>query len=199
MNTESAHHTPPANARRHRERLATVQRLADRAELTDLVSRLALCLDEHRFEELASLFTEDAAILTPGGPAAGRQAVVAQARRNHDEFDRLQHNVNGVLVEFEGGHAGEGNEEGDDAADTGRAGDRAAIRANLVGVFAKSAEPLPTRVLGGRYRFQAVRTPGGWQFAQMRIEAVWRTDGVRAGLAGAGNADAAPAPASVGA
>jgi hypothetical protein len=150
-----------------------IRALTDRAELTDLVSRLTVCIDEHRFDELAGLFTEDVSILTPGGPASGREAVVAQAARNHAEFHRLQHNVSGVLVTLEGA-------------------DRAAVRANLVGVFGRSGEPLPARVLGGRYRFEAVRTADGWKFAAMRVETIWRTDTTEA----AAGIRPAPAPAA---
>lgn len=149
-----------------------IRALADRAELTDMVARLGACLDEHRFEELAGLFTEDVGILTPGGPAAGRRAVVAQAERNHAEFDRLQHNVTSVLV-------------------TAQGEDRAAVRANLVGVFGRSDEPLPARVLGGRYRFEAVRTVDGWRFSAMQVESIWRTDGAAAQAAAGRLADAA--------
>lgn len=151
-----------------------IRALADRAELTDMVARLSACLDEHRFEELAGLFTEDVSILTPGGPAAGRAAVVAQAERNHREFDRLQHNVGSVLVSLDGT-------------------DRAAVRANLVGVFGRAAEPLPARILGGRYRFQAVRTDEGWRFSGMQVESIWRTDGAAAAAAAGRLAQAAAA------
>jgi hypothetical protein len=153
---------PPMTANVSTEKV--IHALADRAQLTDLVSLLGACIDEHRFDELAELFTEDVSILTPGGPATGREAVVAQAARNHAEFDRLQHNVSGVLVEFDGA-------------------DRAGVRANLVGVFGRSDQPLPVRVLGGRYRFEAVRTAQGWKFADMRVEAIWRTDGEGAAAA----------------
>jgi hypothetical protein len=70
---------------------ADVRHLADRAELTDLVYALGRTLDEHRFDDLDNLFTEDITGITPAGTRQGRTALVAQATRRHQEFDRLQH------------------------------------------------------------------------------------------------------------
>ncbi len=137
----------------HLERVSRLESLTDRLELQELVSRLAAALDEHRFDDLGALFLEDATVRTPGGEARGPAALVAQAARNHENYDRLQHLVAGVVVDLDG--------------------DRAAVRANLVGVFGRSPENLPARVLGGLYRLEAVRTEDGWRFASLEVRPVW--------------------------
>ena len=111
--------------------LADSQRLAselrDRIEITDLIYRLGACLDEHRFDDLHFLFTEDATAATPGGTAQGRNAVIAQATRNHGENDHHHHLITNVLVDLDG--------------------DRAAARAILVATFVRHASH-PALVLG---------------------------------------------------
>ncbi|ANJ28440.1 nuclear transport factor 2 family protein [Agromyces aureus] len=132
----------------------------DRAELTDLVSRLGAALDEHRFDVLAGLFTADATARTPGGTAEGRDAVVAQATRNHVGYERLHHVMTNVLVE-----------PAHDAADGVRS---ARIRANLTAHFAH-ADGVPVQVLGAVYRFGAQKTDAGWRFTELQVAPVWRT------------------------
>ena len=73
--------------------------LDDRFAITDLVYALGAALDEHRFDDLRDLFIENATVSTPGGAAQGRDAVIAQATRNHLKYARLQHSMTNVLVE----------------------------------------------------------------------------------------------------
>ena len=127
--------------------------LQDRIEITDLINRLGACLDEHRFEDLQSLFIEDATAVTPGGTAQGRNAVIAQATRNHETYDHLHHVITNVLVDLDG--------------------DRAAVRANLVATFVREAGQ-PELRLGAVYRFQAHRTRQGWQLSSLEVNPVWR-------------------------
>ncbi len=79
--------------------------IQDRFEITDLIYRLGACLDEHRFEDLRDLFIEDATASTPGGIAQGRDAVIAQATRNHLKYARLQHSMTNLLIDLNGDHA----------------------------------------------------------------------------------------------
>ena len=125
--------------------------LNDRREITDLVSRLGLWLDEGRFDEAPSILTEDVAVSTPGGQAEGIERVIAQARRNH-EFDGLQHVISNVLIDLDG--------------------DRAGVRANLVATFVGSA----IEQHGERYRFEAMRTPAGWRLSRVEVKPVWLSE-----------------------
>jgi hypothetical protein len=140
----------------HVKRVELIESLADRVEITDLVNRLTAGLDEHRFEDLLPLFVDDVTAQTPGGKAEGREEVIAQATRNHRDYDRLQHFTTGVLIDLDG--------------------DQATVRANLVGVFGHSSEGQPSRALGAVYRFGVVRTEDeGWRFASVEVRPVWHS------------------------
>ena len=136
------------------------QRHEDRADVTDLVYRLGICLDEGRFDELQHLVTEDARVRTPGGRAEGRGALVAQAQRNHPPDQRFQHVITNVLVDLNG--------------------DRATVRANLVvdttiAGEAPAGGPAPPRrcAVGEVYHFEVLRTPGGWRLSRVETVPVW--------------------------
>ena len=139
------------------ETTARLQELADRAEITDLLTRQGLWLDERRFDETASVFTEDATVETLGGRAEGIEALTEQARRNHTAYDRTQHITTNAAIDLDG--------------------DRAVVRANLIAAFVRNdgtAVPEPALLLGERYHFDAVRTPQGWRFSRVRVTPVWR-------------------------
>jgi hypothetical protein len=143
-----------------------VERLQDRTEITDLVFRLGVCLDEGRFGEMGALFSDDATATTPGGTAQGRETIVALAQRNHRPDFVSQHVSTNLLVQL--------------------AGDRATVRGNLVVQIAppRSADaPIPPTpplaptlgfTLGEVYRIECVRTPGGWRFASVTTVPVWQ-------------------------
>jgi hypothetical protein len=139
--------------------------LLDRSQITDLVFRLGVCLDEGRFGEMASLFTDDAMASTPGGTAHGRETIVALAERNHRPEFATQHVSTNLLVEI--------------------AGDRATVRGNLVVQVAPPAAadaPLPATpplapvlgfTLGEVYRIECARTADGWRFSRVQTVPVW--------------------------
>jgi len=137
--------------RGRRLRLADTQ---DRDDITDLVYRLGACLDEHLFEDLRTLLTDDVTARTPGGEAHGIDAVVAQATHNHAGYRRLQHVITNLLIDLDG--------------------DRAAVRANLVAVLVRPADH-GQAMLGSVYRFRLRRTPRGWRFTHVRVDPVWQT------------------------
>ena len=132
-----------------------LQRLVDHHDVSHLVHRLGACLDEHRFGDLSDVLTEDVTAATPGGSAAGIDAVVAQATRNHAAFDGLQHCLTNVLVELDG--------------------DGAVVRANALATFAGGAGR-PVRALAAVYRLRARRTPSGWRVRSIEVRPVWRVD-----------------------
>lgn len=139
-----------------------VRELIDRSELADLVHRLGVDLDEHRFDDMRSLLAADATVRTPGGLAEGRDAVVDQASRNHRPDQPSQHVITDLLIDLDG--------------------DRAHARANLIVAFgpvpgtADPAKPfeLPVRYTAGQvYDFTFVRTPEGWRFATIETTPRW--------------------------
>ncbi|HEY8372238.1 MAG TPA: nuclear transport factor 2 family protein [Pseudonocardiaceae bacterium] len=124
----------------------------DHQELTNLVARLRLMLDEKRFEQARSVFTEDASVRTAGGEARGIDALVTQARRTHRADTSIQSFVANPLVTV--------------------AGDTATIAANLLLVFARPDE---RRLIGERYHLTAARTPEGWRISHVESELLWES------------------------
>lgn len=161
------------NAGRHRERVELITRLADRAELTELIFRVGLCLDEHRFEDLADLFVEDGVVVTPAGAARGRAALVAHAAQGNAQYERMQHVTTNVLIDFDDGG---GNSNGT-ANDTSIAtdADHARIRANIVAHLCQGADPTPVAARGGVSLGKAVRTPEGWRLTELEARPTWAT------------------------
>jgi hypothetical protein len=67
----------------------SLQAIADRTLIRELMDRYGLVHDSGTPEEYADLFTADGEIaVAPGGPAIvkGREALKAQARRDHERF-----------------------------------------------------------------------------------------------------------------
>jgi hypothetical protein len=137
-----------------------LQQLIDRNEITELVSRLGMWLDEKRWDEARSILTEDATAATAGGSVAGVERVAEQARRNH--VVPTHHVITNVLIDLDG--------------------DRATVRANLIATFVGGTEGSgPHSQLGERYRFEAVRTSEGWRLSRVEARPVWsvRSDACR--------------------
>jgi len=158
-----------------------LQQLGDRQAIADLITRLGLMLDEKRFDEAASILADEVTVKTPGGSAQGRDAVAAQARRNHTV--RTQHVITNVLIQL--------------------SGDRAQARANLTATFAP--DPGARLVVNGQeqrdsylalgevYRLGAVRTEDGWRLSRIETDPVWSSQRLSGGarIAQTGGAAAA--------
>jgi len=129
--------------------------MQDRVAIADLIYSLGACLDEHRFDDLRTLFTEDAIATTPGGTAQGRDALIAQATRNHQQYARLQHSMTNLLIDLNGDHA--------------------SVRANLHVTFAGESGH-PELVLGAVYRFRAQREEDSWRLDGLEVTPVWRQE-----------------------
>ena len=124
-------------------------------EITQLLYRLYALIDDHEFDRVGDLLTEDATGRTPGGLAEGRTALVAQARRGHASISRLMHRVSNVLV--------------DDDED-----DQATVRAVVEAVFAED-DGEPVYRIGELYQARARRESGRWRIAQFTMRPVWQT------------------------
>ena len=146
-----------------------LQELGDRQAIADLIARLGLMLDEKRFDESGSILDAHVTVKTPGGSAQGREAVAAQARRNHTV--RTQHVITNVLIELDG--------------------DRAQARANLTATFAPDPgsqllingeeQRASHLTLGEVYRFGAVRSADGWRLSTIETEPVWSSQSLSGG------------------
>ena len=169
------------NAGRHEDRVALITRLADRAELTELIFRVSLCLDEHRFEDLADLFVEDGVVVTPAGAAHGRAALVAHATEGNGQYDRMQHVTTNVLIDFDDeATEAKTNTEADTETDTAETSipaavdaDRARIRANIIAHLCQGTDPHPVVMRGGVSLGKAVRTAEGWRLTELEARPTW--------------------------
>jgi DNA-binding MarR family transcriptional regulator len=146
---EPVHSSAQDNPTESQRRL---QELIDRNEITELVSRLGMWLDEKRWDEARSILTEDATAETGGGSVAGVEQVAEQARRNH--VVPTHHVITNVLIDLDG--------------------DRATVSANLVATFVGGTDGSgPHSQLGERYRFEAVRSSEGWRLSRVEARPVW--------------------------
>ncbi|WP_232663156.1 nuclear transport factor 2 family protein [Pseudonocardia sp. TRM90224] len=152
--------------------MTLLQQIGDRLAIADLITRLGLMLDSKEFGEVHAVLAPDVTVRTPGGAAAGIDAVLAQARRNHTV--RTQHVISDVLVDLDG--------------------DRAVAGANLIVTFVPEVEGPDSRLtlndqdvpdgrltLGERYRFGAVRGDQGWRLDSIEVNRIWSTQPVPAG------------------
>jgi hypothetical protein len=123
----------------------TLEALYDRNEITEVVAGLGRWLDDKRWDHADEVLAADVRVTSPGGVAEGRDAAVAQARRNHDEV--TQHLFTNVVVDLDG-----------DRADVG----------------AESLIALgPERRVGSRYALGLVRTPAGWRIDALTVTPIW--------------------------
>jgi ketosteroid isomerase-like protein len=134
--------------------MTTIGTLTDRLDIERTIYSLGRCLDERDFEGLRDLFTEDAAVATPGGTATGHDALVEQARGRHSNDDGIQHVITNLLVDQDG--------------------DRAKVRANLLVSFAHTGPAdLAPFLLGEVYRFELRRSADGWRIARLSSKPTW--------------------------
>ena len=143
---------------------ARLRALIDREEIAALVDRLGVALDEGPVDDMRSLLVPEATVRTPGGVSEGREAVIAQAARNHPPEQPIQHVITNLLVDLDGATA--------------------TARANLVvhfGPLAGAPDPAvppapPVEYTTGEvYHFDLVRTPDGWRFSGIRATPLWRS------------------------
>lgn len=136
--------------------------LADRIEITDLLTRYATAVDEKDWTLYRSVFTADAQIdySTAGGPAGDLESVVSRLSEQLELFSRTQHFVSNIAVELDG--------------------DTAKVRAMFFNPMIVA--PGKQFTCGGWYNHELVRTPDGWRSARLYEEAAW-FDGLEAAFA----------------
>lgn len=133
--------------------------LADRIEITDLLTRYATAVDDKDWPLYRSVFTADAQIdySSAGGPTGDVDTVVAGLTEQLQLFARTQHFISNIAVVL--------------------AGDTAAVRAMFFNPMIVS--PGKQFTCGGWYNHDLVRTPDGWRSARLVEEAAW-FDGLEA-------------------
>ncbi|MFB4300304.1 nuclear transport factor 2 family protein [Actinomadura sp. NTSP31] len=127
--------------------------IADRIEIADLFTRFALLLDERRWEDADTVFSDDVAVHSPrGGDLHGIDKVVDFLRQSEVEGQQTQHTTTDLLVDVDG--------------------DRAAASANSIVFYFRDGQA-PHFTGGLRLAGTAVRTPAGWRLREVRITPAW--------------------------
>jgi 3-phenylpropionate/cinnamic acid dioxygenase small subunit len=127
--------------------------IADRIEITDLFTRFACLLDERRWEDADTVFTDDVAVHSPrGGELRGIGEVVGFMRQGEVEGEHTQHTTTDLLVDIDG--------------------DQAAASANSLVYFYRDGRA-PHFTGGLRMTSAVVRTPAGWRIREHRITPAW--------------------------
>ncbi|HEU5029196.1 MAG TPA: nuclear transport factor 2 family protein [Spirillospora sp.] len=125
----------------------------DRIEIADLLTRFARLLDEARWDDAGTVFTDDVAVHSPrGGELRGLDTVVGFMRRSEVEGQRTQHTTTDLLVDVDG--------------------DQAAASANSIVYYYRDGRA-PHFTGGLRQHCTAQRTPAGWRLSEVRIVPAW--------------------------
>ena len=136
-----------------RDVMSTNTLIADRIEIADLFTRFARLLDEKRWEDADTVFTEDVAGHSPrSGEIRGIDKLVGYMRQAEVEGEHTQHITTDLLVNVNG--------------------DQAAASANSLVYFYRDGQA-PHLTSGLRLACTAVRTPAGWRFREARIMLAW--------------------------
>jgi hypothetical protein len=133
--------------------------VTDKLEIIEICTRLAWHADRREWDELASVFAPrvllDYTSLNGGEPATlTPQQIVAGWSQALNGFDATQHLITNHLVTVSGDEA---------------------VCAAMFQATHRLANPhgSPLWTLGGQYRFDLVRTAGGWRIAGLVMAATW--------------------------
>lgn len=127
--------------------------IADRVEITDLMTRIALLLDERRWADVDTVFTDDVIMHSPrGGELRGIDDVLRFLRKGTVEDQHTQHTTTDVVADVDG--------------------DRATVSANTLVYYYRDGQA-PHFTGGLRISGTVVRTPAGWRLREQRIVPAW--------------------------
>ncbi|MFQ6396374.1 nuclear transport factor 2 family protein [Nocardia sp. KC 131] len=126
--------------------------IADRIEIADLFTRFARLLDEKRWEDADTVFTDDVEVHSPRIQVRGTDKVVDYMRQAEVEGEHTQHITTDVLVSVNG--------------------DQAVASGNSLVYFYRDDQP-PHQTSGLRLACTVVRTPAGWRLRETRIMLAW--------------------------
>lgn len=133
----------------------TLQRLQDRLDIADLLYKYATTVDTKNWEELATVFTEDAHLdySSVGYPAGTRDRVLGMLTRALGQCPMTQHFVTNIEITFV-----------DD--------DTANVRAMFYNPMQLPGVDGLT-YCGGNYHHEVVRTADGWKSRKAVEENLW--------------------------
>jgi SnoaL-like domain len=139
-----------------------VRTLTDRADLTALLDRFALGLDNPDLDACdedwyRTLFTEDVRLELPNGSHHGTAGLPEFFSGPKRAWARTHHLVTNRVLDLDG--------------------DRATGRANAHATHVPHTQGDPLFAGGGQYRFTARRTPEGWRIDHLAVTIVWASGG----------------------
>ncbi|WP_249644657.1 nuclear transport factor 2 family protein [Nocardia sputi] len=137
----------------------TIRDLADRAELTELIARHSLWVDEG-YADTDRLFTEDAVVTSIRGEAHGIEALTALARKGHEAYARTMHSKCNLVIDIDG--------------------DTATVRAHDVAVYV--LDDKTEAVAAAIHHYRARRSASGWRFDRLEVSPVARTEALARAL-----------------
>jgi ketosteroid isomerase-like protein len=143
------------------ELIARLRWLTDRAEIEDLVFAFARSIDTKDWPRYASLFTEDGVLVMPWtgefAGVTGRDHLAKFAEDGLDRFVRTQHIMTNPEITVDG--------------------DSAQSTHYLHSSHVRSEDPEDHWDVGGWYHADYARTPEGWRFTRVALDAVWQSGG----------------------
>ncbi len=129
--------------------MASIDTLAEKEAIRELLATYCFHLDADEFEEMAALFTPDGVWETAFGTGTGRDGIVAQARSiAKGERPRRVHQTTNIVIDIWG--------------------ESATVRSNWL-VF-QTGPSGPVIGSGGAYHDRLVRREGRWYFQHRRID-----------------------------
>ena len=132
-----------------------LDRLLDRAAISDLLVEFARRLDAGQWDRYAETFAPDGVFELPWSRRVGRQEIAAAAEGDLAAFDAVMHYSSNHAIEIDG--------------------DVARTRSYLVGVHIPDAsEPATHADAGGWYDCELRRTEEGWRFTNVKVTVAWR-------------------------
>ncbi|PYY34009.1 MULTISPECIES: nuclear transport factor 2 family protein [unclassified Curtobacterium] len=119
---------------------------------SDVISRIFAAIDDHRFDDLLSMYASDVKATTVMGVTVGADLVVEQVRAVHEPIPATQHLVSGVVADI--------------------AGNQAEVRGNVTAVFCDSAHT-PAFEGSNVWRGRLMRHGDTWLVTSFSINLVW--------------------------
>jgi hypothetical protein len=141
-----------------------IQRLEDRFEISDLLVRYAVLLDDCRFDAVGDLFTADGVFASPNSTTTGRSDIIANFKTKHAPFVMTLHDPHSSFATFT---------------------DEDHAKGTVIG-YAELANAETTIVTFIRYQDDYRREDGAWRFASRNVLSVYgmSIDDFVAGAAG---------------
>lgn len=132
--------------------MSTETLTTDRIEIADLFTRFARLLDEQRWADANTIYTDDVEVHSPRIHVRGIDKVVDYLRQAEVEGEHTQHTTTDLLVNIDG--------------------NQATASVNSIVYYYRDGQP-PHQTGGLRQTCIAVRTPTGWRLREVRIMLAW--------------------------